>query len=291
MLLWWLMVLLGIAYLGRYVITILTGRQPGTFPFQETIIPVVRGKDGTACTNVSVTYKGEPVEVMELIHRKRSNRKYDVVFLIDNSGSMLGHAQGISKSINRACDDFTKSGADIQLAGVYFGTTQDVCFPTQENDYQKFKDWLSGSGLTNVSAINVSAVATTQDSLELIPESAFRLDAKRVFITVADGDNHPGNIGLTRTPQELNQAYPDAMWISITTPDNKAKHVSDVLKGLHMDLPSTGNLDLRQINFARLVTADTIARIRYRLPRGKKRLVVTCTDTNLRLNDVIVHIR
>jgi hypothetical protein len=201
---------------------------------------------------------------------------------------MLGHAQGISKSINRACVDFSKSGSDIQLAGVYFGTTQDVCYPTQDNDYQKFKEWLSGSGLTKVSAMNLSTVVTTQDALESIPESAFRHDAKRVFITVADGDNHPGNIGLTRTPQELDQAYPDAMWIAITTSDNKAKHVSDVLKGLHIDLPSTGNLDLRNINFVGLITAETIARIRHSLPRGKKRLIVTCVDTNQRMNDVVV---
>jgi hypothetical protein len=299
----------GIAYLGRYAFTIVTGqRTPKPAPpivekaksvietiiyrepMLETLVPVINPLGSSNCANVSITCKTGTIRVVELIRRPISNLKFDIVFLIDTSGSMSGHLSGIRTSISQACTEFASKGADVCLGGVYFAAYQDVCYPTRDNDFQKFRDWLNETNIASVSTMFSSSATSTQDALEAIPETAYRPDAKRVFITVADDDNHEGNIGLTRKSRELSKTYPDALWVSVTTANNRAKQVSDDLKGLHVELPRSGNLDLNRINFVDLLTAETIARIKHKLPRGNHKLNVVCLDTKSQLQDVTIDV-
>jgi hypothetical protein len=300
-----LLLISGFVYFGRNGFTIITrlgrniveevnkiARTPiePVEPMLETLVPVINPLGSSNCANVSITCETGPIRVVELIRRPISNLKFDIVFLVDTSPSMSGHLNGIRTSISQACTAFASKGADVCLGGVYFAAYQDVCYPTRDNDFQKFRDWLNETNMASVSTMFASSATSTQDALEAIPETAYRPDAKRVFITVADDDNHQGNIGLTRKSKELSKTYPDALWVSVTTANNRAKQVSDDLKGLHVELPRSGNLDLNRINFVDLLTAETIARIKHKLPRGNHTLNVECVDTKSQLQDVKIEV-
>jgi hypothetical protein len=244
-------------------------------PWKETFIPIKDANSKPSRNEINVSSANGEVEVVEVIHKSGKFRKFDIVFLLDNSGSMLGHAEGIKKSLNSACDKFAKSGADISLAGVHFGTSEDVCLPTRDNNFQSFRDWLGGNRVSGKTSLFSKSTFGNGDAISAIPTEMYRPDAQIVFITIGDDDNEVGNTGGERDSLELNRAFPKALWFAITTEGNYARRVSKDLKGIHVDLPSDGNLDLDRINFASLVTSETVARIRHRLPKGKQNLGVT----------------
>ena len=244
-------------------------------PWKETFIPINDAEYFPTKNEIVVSSPVGQIEILEVIHRKGSRKKFDIVFLLDNSGSMLGHADGIRNSLNRACDNFAKSGTDIQLAGVHFGNTGDVCLPTKSENFKKFRDWLIGTGTTVPNGGLSELSFKNADAISAIPTSSFRRDAQIVFITIGDDDNHEGNTGGVRSSVDLNRAFPKAMWFSITTDGNHARKVSTDLKGIHVSLPTDGDLNLNRINFSDLVVSETVAKIRYRLPNGRQSLTIS----------------
>jgi hypothetical protein len=243
--------------------------------WKETFIPINGADLKLSKADIDVSCPLGPVEIVEVIQRAVSNRKFDIVFLLDNSGSMMGHADGIRKSLNTVCDKFDKSGADIRLAGVHFGNSEDVCFPTDSENFKEFREWLDGTGTPIPNGAVLESRFKNVDAISAIPARAFREDAQMVFITIGDDDNHLGNTGGARSAVELNRAFPKAMWFSITTKDNHARKVSNDLKGIHIPLPTDGTLNLNRINFSDLVVSKTVAKIRYRLPNGRQTLTVS----------------
>jgi hypothetical protein len=244
-------------------------------PWKETFIPIRDANGKSSKNDIDVSSDKGEIEVVEVIHKSGKYRKFDIVFILDNSGSMLGHAEGIKKSLNSACDKFSKSGADIQLAGVHFGSSEDVCYPTKADNFKLFRDWLNADGATSSMGVLSRSRFGNGDAIAAIPRSLFRRDAQIVFITIGDDDNHTGNTGGARDSLELNRDFPKALWFSITTEGNLARSVSKDLKGIHIELPADSNLSLDRINFVHLVTSETVAKIRHRLPKGQQKVNIS----------------
>lgn len=260
-------------------------------PWKETFIPIGDLDYFPTKNEIAVSSPVGKIEILEVIHRKGTRKKFDIVFLLDNSGSMLGHADGIRNSLNLACDNFAKSGADIQLAGVHFGNTGDVCLPTKSQNFKKFRDWLVGSGTTDPNGALSELSLKNADAISKIPTSSFRREAQLVFITIGDDDNHQGNTGGARSSVDLNRAFPKALWFSITTEGNLARKVSKDLKGIHVSLPTEGHLNLNRINFSDLVVSQTVAKIRYRLPNGRQSLTISSSTGRFPMQNVNIDVQ
>ena len=142
---------------------------------------------------------------MKMAETTTANNKYDIVFLLDDTGSMGSYWTNVKNNINTFATSLESRGIDFQLGLVAYGDIND-------SEIKKFEFTTDANTFVeNVNSVSIYGGGDTPESgLEAL-ESAltmnFREDAKKEFIVVTDADYHnSGETGDGDSSKYLNTA-------------------------------------------------------------------------------------
>lgn len=138
-----------------------------------------------------------------------SDRKIDVVFLIDTSGSMLDNIRSVARNLSEMISIFQESNLDYALGVTKFKYSKMLFFPLTA-DYTKYERLL----------MNVKC-GGDERAYNAIVESTkrvkFRSDSTRRFILVTD-EKLKGSYSIIRTIRRLKKANITLDIIGLDTP-------------------------------------------------------------------------
>jgi hypothetical protein len=246
----------------------------------ESVVPILGVDTPLSINQVAVSCAAGEVELVDVIHRiRKAKPELDIVFLLDASGSMSLAMEGIVKSIENFCTSLTNGGRDIRIAGVQYkteGVESSYCPFVPVSNLKSFKDWLRYEVLPSVGML---IDKTPEDNaIKHIPEDAYRPNAQRIYIVIADDDNHPGNPGNDTGSSGASTETPEYVMHTITTEGNNARKIANISGGYNLALTKEGSIDLSKLRLAEMILATNLVKVRHRLRSGSYNLTIKPKD-------------
>lgn len=151
------------------------------------------------------------------------NIKTDIVFLVDNSGSMSEEADRLAKDIVAFSQTLSESGLDVQFGCVGYGDNGQVSGALDISDFETIYDYLNKRSVTGTKRTE-GFYGSNKDNLKSWAEDyyssaecgvvalrfadekfTFRSGANRVYINFTDEPNQPGGYGKWSVEYVNNQ--------------------------------------------------------------------------------------
>ena len=168
---------------------------------------------GLAHQNTWLSLDGQPKGILVKNHSEDGtiSRKFDLVFLVDNSGSMDDESDAIARDIVNWANNLTTSGIDIQFGCVGYsvnGYVNGAIDLTDHTGLNAFLDYGSGTSRTqhfggaNADALEYYAnyYGVVQDECGVMALRfandyfSFRNGANRIYVNFTDEPNQPNHV-------------------------------------------------------------------------------------------------
>lgn len=172
-----------------------------------------------------------------------SSRSTDIVFLMDNSGSMSDEQAAVNANVNAFVTNLANAGADVALGLCRFGASQNSGYPIIEDngiltpnlDYFRTSVWTrnvaSGGTERGFDALYVSATSFL-----------FRPGSQKVFIIITDEDSDGGNHTYTSALSALQNHLITLYGMLNTNNSTIIQHygtIAQVTNGAYYDIYSS----------------------------------------------------
>jgi len=137
----------------------------------------------------------------------QSGGKVDVVFVVDDTGSMGNNIDGVRNNVREFANDIESEGIDAQYALITFSREPEV-------DQELTGD--PGDIETALDEVSVSGgIEDNFDALELATERDFRPGAQRVIVDITDEDADLGPTDL-RMPEVIDMLEPYSAYVAVS---------------------------------------------------------------------------
>jgi hypothetical protein len=252
-----------------------TAQPPVPEDKRESFVPVLNAPDNLQRQDLTVRCGDNILEVIEVIQQPPLKEKLDILFILDDSGSMRIHKFGLLGSVSTFCRECIRAGYNVKFGGCKFSVGRRFVSPLRASSLPIFMTWLGGDFWRRTKQSEI-------DALDPLPTSYFRPDSSKLFIIIGDDGNEELNPGQHNDSNEVTIASKmggDCRWISVTTSGNKARPVVAALNGINIDLPRSGKLKVGGVGLTSILKATAVAKVRHRLPnRGAHTLDISPSD-------------
>jgi Mg-chelatase subunit ChlD len=161
---------------------------------------------GTSTAAEPATVRADgPAEARRIA--SQSSGKVDVVFVIDDTGSMGNNIDGVKNNIRGFIEDIENEGLDGRYALITFSRQPELD--------QGFTDDPAEMEQALGSVRVAGGIEDNFDALKMATEMEFRPDAKRVIVDITDEDADLGPTDL-RMPEVLDLVEPFTAYVAVT---------------------------------------------------------------------------
>lgn len=157
------------------------------------------GSSSSGSSKISSIYIDMMKDIAQELLYATTTKKVDVVFVLDETASMVDNIRGIRAYFDFIFDTFQKEGHDASYSLVTFTDKTNVYGMTE--DFGKFKNWLFKVDVDHGGDISESGLDAL---MAAVKEIKFRRNAQRFFILASDAAFHDADYD-GRSPYSLDE--------------------------------------------------------------------------------------